>query len=101
MARLVMKFGGTSMADLERIYNVARHVKREHDAGHEVALQLLEHRAHLEVRRDGRDGRAHPGGADRLADVGATHHNIEHLRRSIARRRQHHQPIRIGRRTFS
>ena len=38
MARLVMKFGGTSVADLERIYNVARHVKRERDAGHEVAV---------------------------------------------------------------
>ena len=38
MARLVLKFGGTSVADLERIYNVARHVKREHDAGHEVAV---------------------------------------------------------------
>ena len=33
-----MKFGGTSVADLERIANVARHVKREHDAGHEVAV---------------------------------------------------------------
>ena len=38
MTRLVMKFGGTSVADLDRIYNVARHVKREHDAGHEVAV---------------------------------------------------------------
>ncbi|MEM1317003.1 MAG: aspartate kinase [Pseudomonadota bacterium] len=38
MARLVMKFGGTSVADLDRIYRVARHVKREHDAGHEVAV---------------------------------------------------------------
>ena len=38
MSRLVMKFGGTSVADLERIHNVARHVKREHDAGHEVAV---------------------------------------------------------------
>ncbi|MGI9356867.1 MAG: aspartate kinase, partial [Rhizobiaceae bacterium] len=38
MARLVMKFGGTSVADLQRIHNVARHVKREHDAGHEVAV---------------------------------------------------------------
>ena len=38
MARLVMKFGGTSVADLERIHRVARHVKREHDAGHEVAV---------------------------------------------------------------
>jgi aspartate kinase len=38
MSRLVMKFGGTSVADLERIRNVARHVKREVDAGHEVAV---------------------------------------------------------------
>jgi aspartate kinase len=38
MARLVMKFGGTSVADLERIRNVARHVRREVNAGHEVAV---------------------------------------------------------------
>ena len=38
MSRLVMKFGGTSVANLERIRNVARHVKREVDAGHEVAV---------------------------------------------------------------
>jgi aspartate kinase len=38
MARLVMKFGGTSVADIERIRNVARHVKREVEAGHEVAV---------------------------------------------------------------
>jgi len=38
MARLVMKFGGTSVADIDRIRNVARHVKREIDAGHEVAV---------------------------------------------------------------
>ena len=38
MARLVMKFGGTSVADIERIRIVARHVKREIDAGHEVAV---------------------------------------------------------------
>ena len=38
MARLVLKFGGTSVADLERIRNVARHVKREVDAGHQVAV---------------------------------------------------------------
>ena len=38
MARLVMKFGGTSVADVDRIRNVARHVKREVDAGHEVAV---------------------------------------------------------------
>ena len=38
MSRLVMKFGGTSVADLDRIRNVARHVKREVEAGHEVAV---------------------------------------------------------------
>src|SRR5437588_3335786 len=38
MARLVMKFGGTSVADIDRIRNVARHVKREVAAGHEVAV---------------------------------------------------------------
>ncbi|ALE04095.1 aspartate kinase [Bartonella ancashensis] len=38
MARIVMKFGGTSVADIERIQNVAQHVKREVDAGHEIAV---------------------------------------------------------------
>jgi aspartate kinase len=38
MARLVLKFGGTSVADIDRIKNVARHVKREIEAGHEVAV---------------------------------------------------------------
>lgn len=38
MARLVMKFGGTSVADLHRIRWVARHVKREVDAGHQIAV---------------------------------------------------------------
>src|ERR1043166_6567314 len=33
-----MKFGGTSVADIDRIRNVAHHVKREVDAGHEVAV---------------------------------------------------------------
>ncbi len=38
MARIVMKFGGTSVADLDRIRNVARHVRREVNDGHEVAV---------------------------------------------------------------
>jgi aspartate kinase len=38
MARLVMKFGGTSVATLERIQHAVAHVKREIDAGHEVAV---------------------------------------------------------------
>lgn len=35
---LVMKFGGTSVADVARIRNVARHVKREVDAGNRAAV---------------------------------------------------------------
>jgi aspartate kinase len=38
MPRLVMKFGGTSVADVQRIRNVAAHVKREIDAGFQVAV---------------------------------------------------------------
>src|SRR5476651_296678 len=38
MARLVMKFGGSSVADIDRIRNVAQHVKREVDAGHDVTV---------------------------------------------------------------
>ncbi|MDX5393881.1 MAG: hypothetical protein LPJ86_08670, partial [Caulobacteraceae bacterium] len=36
MARLVMKFGGTSVADLERIRRVGRLVAAEVEAGHRV-----------------------------------------------------------------
>jgi aspartate kinase len=38
MPRIVMKFGGTSVADLDRIRSVATRVKREVDAGNEVAV---------------------------------------------------------------
>jgi aspartate kinase len=38
MARIVQKFGGTSVGDLERIRNAACRVKREVEAGHEVAV---------------------------------------------------------------
>src|SRR5262245_11807487 len=38
MARLVMKFGVTSVADIARIRNVARHVERELKAGQQVAV---------------------------------------------------------------
>jgi len=40
MARIVMKFGGTSVANLDRIRDVAQRVKREADAGNEVAVIL-------------------------------------------------------------
>jgi aspartate kinase len=38
MPRIVMKFGGTSVANLDRIREVALRVKREHTAGNEVAV---------------------------------------------------------------
>ncbi len=38
MARIVMKFGGTSVADLDRIRTVAGRIKREVEDGHEVAV---------------------------------------------------------------
>ncbi len=38
MARIVMKFGGTSMAGIERIRHVAALVKREAEAGNQVAV---------------------------------------------------------------
>ncbi len=38
MARIVMKFGGTSMAGSERIRRVANIVRRQQEAGHEVAV---------------------------------------------------------------
>jgi aspartate kinase len=38
MARIVQKFGGTSVGDVQRIKNVALRVKREVDAGHQIAV---------------------------------------------------------------
>src|SRR5574339_283444 len=38
MARIVMKFGGTSMAGIERIRHVAGRVRREAEAGNEVLV---------------------------------------------------------------
>ncbi|MEX2616882.1 MAG: aspartate kinase [Alphaproteobacteria bacterium] len=40
MARIVQKFGGTSVGDLDRILHVAQLVKREYDQGNEVAVVL-------------------------------------------------------------
>jgi len=38
MSRIVAKFGGTSVADLDRIRAVAARIKREHDSGHQIAV---------------------------------------------------------------
>ncbi|HEX2591566.1 MAG TPA: aspartate kinase [Rhizomicrobium sp.] len=40
MAKIVMKFGGTSVADLDRIRHVATLIKREVDAGNEVVVTV-------------------------------------------------------------
>lgn len=38
MARIVLKFGGTSVGDIDRIKNVARKIEQEVKAGHQVAV---------------------------------------------------------------
>jgi len=40
MAKIVMKFGGTSVADLDRIRHVAQLIKHEVDRGHQVAVAV-------------------------------------------------------------
>jgi aspartate kinase len=65
MARIVQKFGGTSVADLDRIKNAACRVKREVEAGNEVAVvvsamagttnQLVEWTREVSVLHDARE----------------------------------------------
>jgi len=65
MARVVQKFGGTSVADLERIRNAAKKVKAEVDAGNEVAVvvsamagvtnQLVDHVNSISALHDARE----------------------------------------------
>jgi len=40
MARIVLKFGGTSVADIDRIRRAAQIVKREADAGHSLVVTV-------------------------------------------------------------
>ncbi|MFN0024645.1 MAG: aspartate kinase [Parvularculaceae bacterium] len=40
MARIVMKFGGTSVADVDRIRRAAAFIKREADAGHSIVVTV-------------------------------------------------------------
>ena len=42
MSTIVMKFGGTSVADLARIENAAEKIAREHAAGHKCAVVVAE-----------------------------------------------------------
>jgi aspartate kinase len=65
MTRIVMKFGGTSVADLDRIRNVAQRVKREVEHGNQVAVvvsamagvtnQLVKYCTDLSLLHDARE----------------------------------------------
>src|SRR4051812_19715680 len=65
MARIVQKFGGTSVADIERIGNAAGRVKREVDCGNQVVVvvsamagatnQLVEWTRQVNLLHDGRE----------------------------------------------
>ena len=65
MTRIVMKFGGTSVADLDRIRNVAQRVKREVEHGNQVAVvvsamagvtnQLVKYCTDLSLMHDARE----------------------------------------------
>ena len=66
MSRLVMKFGGTSVADLERIRRVARLVAAEVQAGHQVAVVVsaMSGKTNELVAWTDGSGRAAPGLAE-------------------------------------
>jgi len=65
MARIVLKFGGTSVGDIDRIRNVARKVAQEVRAGHQVAVvvsamsgvtnQLVKYCTDIDKLHDGRE----------------------------------------------
>nr|ADI17438.1 aspartokinases [uncultured Rhodospirillales bacterium HF0070_31K06] len=65
MVRVVQKFGGTSVADVERIRNAAKKVKAEVDAGNEVAVvvsamagvtnQMVDHVSSISALHDARE----------------------------------------------
>ncbi|HAT60439.1 MAG TPA: aspartate kinase, partial [Opitutae bacterium] len=38
MVRIVKKFGGTSVGDVDRIRNVARLIKEDHDKGNQIVV---------------------------------------------------------------
>jgi hypothetical protein len=63
---LVMKFGGTSVANLDRIRNVALHVKREVEAGYHVAVvgmanyQIFDSEGQPVLMRDGKTPKTAP-----------------------------------------
>ena len=67
MARIVAKFGGTSMGDLDRIDRAARYVEREVQAGHGVAVVVSAMSGETDRLVGLADG-AWPGGGRDAAD---------------------------------
>ena len=68
MALIVQKFGGTSVADLDRIRHVAGRVQRTHAAGHQVAV-VVSAMAGETNRLLALAQAAHPRPAERESDV--------------------------------
>ena len=68
MALIVQKFGGTSVADLDRIRNVATRVARTRAAGHQVVV-VVSAMAGETNRLLGLAREAHPRPDDRECDV--------------------------------
>ncbi|PPR76879.1 MAG: Aspartate kinase Ask_LysC [Alphaproteobacteria bacterium MarineAlpha3_Bin5] len=65
MARIIMKFGGTSVSDVDHIANVAKSVKLECDSGNQIAVvvsamagmtdQLVNHVNSISTKFDGKE----------------------------------------------
>ncbi|MBN1516977.1 aspartate kinase [Candidatus Sumerlaeota bacterium] len=74
MALKVMKFGGSSVADVEKIRNVARRVAREYDAGHDCVVvvsamgKTTDHLVSMADEVSG--GNPHPRELDMLLSTG-------------------------------
>ena len=68
MARIVKKFGGTSVGDVDRIQNVARVIKAEYDKGSEVVV-VVSARSGVTNQLIARAKAINPNPADREMDM--------------------------------
>lgn len=68
MARIVKKFGGTSVGDVNRIQNVARIIKAEYDKGNEVVV-VVSARSGVTNQLVARAKAINPNPADREMDM--------------------------------
>src|SRR5471032_1870782 len=67
MARIVQKYGGTSVGDVDRIKNVANRIKAIHDAGNELVV-VVSARAGVTNELIARAKAIHPNPAEREMD---------------------------------